>query len=58
MSHWQHRRTPAHTTFRTTRDLLLTHRTDHDTAYASFRRPRPTHFHHTPHPTTPAGGTP
>ncbi|MGW4381398.1 AMP-binding protein [Kitasatospora sp. NPDC004531] len=44
MSHWQHRHTPAHTTFRTARDLLLTHRTDHDTAYASFRWPRPTHF--------------
>ena len=30
--------------FRAARDLLLAHRTDYDTAYASFEWPRPEHF--------------
>lgn len=39
MSYWDLRRTPAHEKFRTARDVLLRHRSDHDRAYASFEWP-------------------
>jgi acetyl-CoA synthetase len=44
MTYWQHRRTAGHAVFREARDLLLAHRSDHETAAELFRWPRPAHF--------------
>ncbi|GAA2347478.1 AMP-binding protein [Streptomyces kunmingensis] len=42
--HTHRQRTSAYDAFRSARDLLLTHRADHETAHARFRWPRPSHF--------------
>jgi acetyl-CoA synthetase len=42
--YWALRKTPAHIQFRQARDLLLRHRSDHDTAYRQFQWPRFSEF--------------
>lgn len=42
--YWARRKTAAHLQFRQSRDLLLRHRSDHETAYRQFRWPRFSEF--------------
>src|SRR5262249_24591099 len=42
--YWTLRKTGAHYQFRQARDLLLRHRSDHETAYRQFRWPRLSEF--------------